>query len=265
MHRTPEEHRREFAEQGYTIFEAVLTPEEIAQALPIFDALITPETKPPVVTGDEIARRQLNSALYCEPRLSNFGLHPAVWETAERLIGGPVRLTRSPVPTVTFSGAAGGIPGENWTGHVDWQGKPPGDEDHLHIFGIMHFTTVAPNGGGFTLVPGSHYVVEQNLPNPELSRRMFDQNFVDFPGLAEPLEIRATAGDILYYHPFLVHGASDNITARPRRVIHTHYFPLLHPDGTQRADDFTESFHTEHLAAITREQRARVGLPDRQE
>jgi hypothetical protein len=261
MYRTAEEHRREFAAQGYTIFEAVLTPEEIATALPIFDALITPDTKPPIVTGNEIARRQLNSALYCEPRLSNFGLHPAVWETAMRLIGGPARLTRTPVPTVTFSGAAGGIPGQDWRGHVDWQGKPPGAEDHLHIFGIMHFTTIAPNGGGFTLVPGSHHVVQRCLADPTLSRRMFEQNFVDFPGLADEVEIRANAGDILYYHPFMVHGASDNLTAQPRRVIHTHYFPRNYPDGTDRGDDLTERFHADHLAAMSEGQRRLIGLP----
>ena len=58
MHRSPQEHRQEFSEQGYTVFEDVLSADEIAYAQPIFDEVITPDTKPPIVTGTENSRRQ---------------------------------------------------------------------------------------------------------------------------------------------------------------------------------------------------------------
>ncbi|HVF10539.1 MAG TPA: hypothetical protein VNA16_07045, partial [Abditibacteriaceae bacterium] len=116
MHRSAREHRQEFDESGYTVFEGVLTSAEVAWALPIFDAVITPDTAPPIVTGNDSARRQLNSALYCEPRLSAYGGHPAVLQTVAMLLDRPFRLTRAPVPTVTFEGEAGGVPGQGWSG-----------------------------------------------------------------------------------------------------------------------------------------------------
>ena len=42
----------------------------------------------------------------------------------------------------------------------------------------------------------------------------------------EGVEICGEAGSIVYYHPFLVHGASDNRSRRARRVLHTHYEPV---------------------------------------
>ena len=259
MHRSAREHRQEFEELGYTIFEAVLTPQEVAVASPIFDAIITSETAPPLVTGNESARRQLNSALYCEPRLSFYGGHPAVLETVAMLLDCPFHLTRTPVPTVTFSGQAGGVPGHNWSGHVDWHSKPPAPTDHLHRFGIIHFTTVQPNGGGFTLVPGSHHLVARNLNDSELAPRMFRQEFRDFPGLGPEQEMCAKAGDVLYYHPFMVHGASDNQSTHARKVLHTHYFPVLDEPIETRAS-IESHFHPDHLAAMDERWRKLIGL-----
>lgn len=41
MKRSSEEHRQEFQELGYTVFEGVLTQGEIDCALPLFDEVIT--------------------------------------------------------------------------------------------------------------------------------------------------------------------------------------------------------------------------------
>jgi hypothetical protein len=251
MNRTPSEHRQEYEEIGYTIFEGVLPESDIQSALPIFDEIITPDTEPPIICSNTGARRQLNSAEYCEPRLSKFGGHPAVLETVAALVDRPFRLTRSPVPTVTYSGKAGGLPGKNWSGHVDWYSTPPGELDSLNVLGIVHFTTIAPSGGGFTVVPGSHHVVSENLDNPELCERMFSQNFREFPGLDDEQEMRAKAGDVLYYHPFMVHGASDNQSDTVRKVVHTHYFPLLgaEHESAERETIITR-FHSSHLAVM---------------
>jgi ectoine hydroxylase-related dioxygenase (phytanoyl-CoA dioxygenase family) len=182
-------------------------------------------------------------------------------ETVAMLLDRPFRLTRTPVPTVTFSGAAGGVPGRNWTGHVDWHDKPPAPTDHLHRFGIIHFTTVEPNGGGFTLVPGSHHMVQRNLEDPVLAPRMFRQEFQDFPGLGIEQEMRARAGDVLYYHPFMVHGASDNQSTRARKVLHTHYFPVLDEETeTHDRASIETHFHPDHLAVMDDRWRRLIGL-----
>ncbi|HVF10686.1 MAG TPA: phytanoyl-CoA dioxygenase family protein, partial [Abditibacteriaceae bacterium] len=190
---------------------------------------------------------------------SAYGGHPAVLQTVAMLLDRPFRLTRAPVPTVTFEGEAGGVPGQGWSGHVDWHGKPPAPTDHLHLFGLVHFTTVQPNGGGFTLVPGSHHVVKGNLNDAELAQRMFRQEFRDFPGLGPEQEMRAKAGDVLYYHPFMVHGASDNQSTRARKVLHTHYFPVLEGATEDRAA-IEAHFHPDHLAAMDERFRKLIGL-----
>ena len=104
MNRAPCEHRQEYEELGYTIFKGVLDKSDIQTALPIFDEIITPDTEPPVVCSNKGARRQLNSAEYCEPRLSNFGEHPSVLESVSALLGRPFRLKRlsprSPSPVM---------------------------------------------------------------------------------------------------------------------------------------------------------------------
>ncbi|MBI2191461.1 MAG: phytanoyl-CoA dioxygenase family protein [Planctomycetes bacterium] len=261
MNRSARRHQEEFQELGYTVFQGVFSPEEVAFALPIFDEIISPRTAPPVVCSNGGARRQLNSALYCEPRLSAFGGFPIVLETVSIILDKPFRLTRSPVPTVTYPGKAGGVPGQNWTGHVDWDAKPPVEKDALYIYGIIHFTTVEPNGGGFTVVPRSHRVVEQNLSNAELSTRMFQQKFSDFPGLETEREMQAKAGDILYYHPFLVHGASDNQSTRTRKVLHTHYIPIR-DEETERGEreSIRRRFHPAHLTVMDERFRRIIGL-----
>lgn len=251
MHRSGPSHREEFASQGYTVFKHVLTKEDIETALPIFDEIITIDTRPPVICGPDLnARRQLNSAEYCEPRLSNYGGLPAVLETVELLLDRPFRLTRSPVPTVTFTGHAGGVPGQSWRGHVDWYNPREPYDEHF-VYGIIHFTTICPNGGGFTLVPESHHVVKKHENNPAMVKRMFQQAFHNFPELGPEKEIRAEAGDILYYHPLLVHGASDNQSPTARKVLHTHYLPLFEEPHRSRAlDVFPPNFHANHLTAM---------------
>jgi len=124
MHRTPQEHRQEFQEQGYTVFEGVLSADETAYAQAVFDEVITPDTKPPIVYPTEDARRQMNK-LHCEPRLSKFGHHPRVLEAMRRLFDRPFRLDHTPTPTALFQGKSAGLPGVpgKWWGHIDWPSK----------------------------------------------------------------------------------------------------------------------------------------------
>ena len=262
MQHTAAEHRAEFADQGYTIFQGVLTLQEIEAALPIFDETITFDTRPPIVTGDVNqlnGRRQLNSAS-CEPRLSNFGGHPRVLEAVELLLGRPFRLLRTPIPCVTFKSPPGDERFDLGL-HVDWPRTPPLENDEPSINGVLHFSTVEPQGGGFTVCPGSHRLVLDNLANPELSRRMFEQDFNNrFPGLSAPQEICAGAGDLLFYHAFLVHDRSENLRQQPRKILFTHYKPYADEPARATAKTNSESFHPAHVATMDERFRQLCGL-----
>ena len=131
-----------------------------------------------------------------QPRLSAPGLYPEVLETVRCLAGGErYRLLRQPVPTVTWPGRAGGVPGESWTGHVDWPGSVdrtgedlsgPLASDSNKLYGIVYCSDVQPGGGGFSVVPESHRLLAEIMADPsqrELKRQAYQQSFGDFPRL----------------------------------------------------------------------------------
>lgn len=262
MQRSAAEHRAEFEEQGYTIFRGVLSPQEVEAAIPIFDETITFDTKPPIVTGDannKNGRKQLSSA-YCEPRLSNFAGHPRVLEAAEILLGQSFRLLRTSIPCVTFKSLPGGERFELGL-HVDWPHTPPQAGDDTCLNGVLHFSRVEPQGGGFTICPGSHRVILENLADPELSERMFKQDFNHgFPGLEPPQEICAEAGDLLFYHSFLVHDRSENMREQPRKIVFMHYKPYADEAERAAARANESSFHPDHLATMDESFRRLCGL-----
>ena len=253
MHRSPQEHRQEFSEQGYTVFEGVLSADDIAYAQPIFDEAITPDTKTPIVTGTKDSRRQMNQE-YCEPRLSKFGHHPRVLEAARRLLDRSFRLDHTPTPTLVYQGEAGGRPGVpgQWWGHVDWPSNPPTPANiNGYANGLLHFTTLEPGGGCFTLVPRSHKVVQSYLDDPAMYERMCRAEFHDFPGLETEIEITANAGDLLFFHPLMVHNSSDNRSTRTRKVLHAIFRALdEEPAEDEPVDLDTERFHRNYVAAV---------------
>ena len=94
--------------------------------------------------------------------------------------------------------------------------------------------------------------------------RMVAQQFYSddgrLEGLEDEVEVLANAGDVVYYHPYLVHGASRNRSSQPRKVLFTPYYPVLEEaEAAQRQRDLswlTEAAlegrcHDEHLAART--------------
>jgi len=252
MHRTPQEHRDEFQDLGYTVFEGVLSADEFSYAQEVFDEVLNEDTKPPVIYEPiRNARRQMNY-LHCEPRLSKFGHHPRVLEAVGGLFDRPFRLDHTPTPTALFQGEAGGLPGVpgKWGGHLDWPSKPPTpSEINGFANGILHFTTLEPGYGCFTLVPRSHKVVESYLDDPDMLDRMYRSEFHDFPGLEPEMEITANAGDLLFFHPLLVHGASDNLNTRTRKVLHA-IFRAVDVEPADGPVKSLERFHPKYVTCV---------------
>jgi hypothetical protein len=60
----------------------------------------------------------------------------------------------------------------------------------------------------------------------------------------------------------MVHGASDNQSTQARRVLHTHYFPVLDEEVDPPSHDaIAAQFHPAHLAAMDDRFRHLIGLP----
>jgi hypothetical protein len=142
---------------------------KVARAQPIFDALLPPTAGIPVATSNpgDGGRRQLNAggpdSGGLRPALAAFGDLPAVLRSAAAVMADrrPFRLMQTPIPCVSFPEDT---PRGRWTGHVDW-----GESAAVHMrssalhtlwrFGVIHFTTVQPGGGAFTVVPRSHRLI----------------------------------------------------------------------------------------------------------
>jgi hypothetical protein len=83
-----ERHRRELAENGFTIIEAVLSRSEVARASSIFDRLLTPRSAIPVACTNpgEGGRRQLSMGCPATggllPALAKYGELPSVLRSA---------------------------------------------------------------------------------------------------------------------------------------------------------------------------------------
>jgi ectoine hydroxylase-related dioxygenase (phytanoyl-CoA dioxygenase family) len=259
MHRTAAEHRREFDELGYTVFEGVLVPAEIDAAVEKIDCLLSFDSRPPLVTGGTDhslnGRRQL-ARTNCEPYLANLGTHPRVVEAMERIIGGPVSLMMSPIPASTFKSAPGGERFE-WGYHVDWLHTPPSDEDLRVAFGVLHLSRIDTGGGAFMVIPRSHRLVEAALRDPPLRERAFKQDFEHFPSLGERVEMRVRAGDMIVYHPLLVHDRSENLLDQPRKVVFVHYQPAR---GPRDPSEIAKAFHADHLASMDPRTRRLCGI-----
>ena len=81
-------------------------------------------------------------------------------------------------------------------------------------------------GGGLGFWPRSHLSTQRFfLDNPDLIdgrfREMEGFDWDGFSGLApeEPRQFTGEAGDVMFWHSFLVHGATTNVRTQPRFAI----------------------------------------------
>lgn len=262
MHRSPDAHRREFDELGYTVFENLLSDDEVAAGSALFDELLTPDTQPPIVTGDanELnGRKQLNSK-HCEPRLAMFGTHPRLLEAASVLIGPDFRLTSAPIPCATFKSRPGGERFD-FGYHVDWPQNPPRPGDLTRVNSVLHFAPVEPGGGAFMVVPRSHRLILSILEDPELRERALQQKFEGFPGLGEPVEMCVSAGSAIFYHAYLVHDRSENLRDQPRKVLFSLFKAYESEDERRQVrETAAKSLHPAFVEAMDARVRQLCGL-----
>ena len=109
--------------------------------------------------------------------------------------------------------------------------------------------------------PGSHRLVADSLADSALRQRMLDQDFNDFPGLSEPLEMCVPAGSVVFFHAFLVHDRSENVLKQPRKVLFTHYRGFA--DDTGRRDyaaDATNRFAQHQIDSMDSHMRQLSGI-----
>ena len=214
--------RSQFERDGFAFVPGVLSADEIALAAPIFAERLPPDKQPPGVPGNSRNGRKTLISDHTDPRLSNLAGHPRLIAAVEQLIGPLFLIQTTSAPVITYKSPPGAERFDLGY-HVDWPNNPPRLHDDRHLNCALHFSTVEPGGGALMVCPGSHHLVEKKLEDPALRQRMLNQDFNDFPGLPEPLEVCVPAGTAVFFHSFLVHDRSENVLDVPRKVLFTHY------------------------------------------
>jgi hypothetical protein len=110
------------------------------------------------------------------------------------------------------------VPDENW--HIE------GNWFHHHInsseqglIGIQLFTDIELGGGGTGIRPGSHYYTAQVLAEAEpdgLDEHELCRRVIPLTKHLPVVELTGKTGDIVFIHPFTLHGSSTNLSKKVR-------------------------------------------------
>ena len=83
---------------------------------------------------------------------------------------------------------------------------------------LIYLNDIPPNSGGTVVWPGSHRKLEAMVrEHPQDYEYLYKLNR-EISGLdfGTPVQITASAGDVLFYHPLCAHGGSSNVGTAPR-------------------------------------------------
>jgi hypothetical protein len=140
--------------------------------------------------------------------------HPHVQAVVQQLIGSNVRPSRrcrglySVFPQPSDEGPIAGL-----SPHTD------GIASQLNC--MIYAADCPPNGGGFTLWPGSHrscYYHMETEYNME-SKAGYAELIAEIKATVTPVEIAAEAGDCCFWHPRSAHSAGVNTSSHLRIVV----------------------------------------------
>lgn len=215
---------------GYTVFPQFLDTNTTARIRAHMDSLL-----PPVAPAEEAGARRLHELRHPIPGAIMAELldNPRLLEIASNLIEprdpDDLRLLEQVLirtdPQATSLGPTGPT---GW--HIDMAFLP----EHYYTsprqtyFHMVHcLNTVAPGGGAFTVVPGSHhqtFAAAEKLGESrlqELTAAPADMAGID---VSQAIEVCANEGDLLVFNPMALHSSSANGTAEPRYVYFASFF-----------------------------------------
>ena len=204
-----------FKDNGYLIIENLIEPDVVEmwreQMWTHLDSsLQTPETWPNeyVVNGFQV-----------DPPEKTFGRLPAVAAMVEQLGGGNFTggggspLVKWPNPEAEWSMPA--------SGHIDAYG--PGGWSPFMLGATTYLYDVEPGGGGFVYWPRSHHTTHKYfLQYPEQIDGSFREvenwgwHIFSDRSPEGPAEFTASPGTVVFWHAFLCHTGSGNVSHSPR-------------------------------------------------
>ena len=131
--------------------------------------------------------------------------------------------------------------------------SPHGDHTGAQLSAMVFVSKVPPHCGGFTIWPGSHYMshpfhrtVHGPLDDDQAEAYMKARNEV--LEAVTPVEFHGNAGDVVFWHPRLVHGPGINYSAEHDQQ----YIRYIVPCEYQK-DGLTSYFNLSHGPAPNRQ------------
>jgi hypothetical protein len=207
--------KREFAERGYIVVPAVLSPQAVEEGMAMIDALVAHQPPPPDHRGQHFYWQRLESG---DPLLGLL-VDTGALDVAEQL----VRLGRLEVPGQAQ--VALNIPPYDHRperGHLDGVTPPEADGrpgTFTMLAGLLLTDQMVENMGNLWVWPGTHRTHEAYFrdrgPDALLASRAYPD--IDLP---PPEQVRGRAGDVLLAHYMLSHNIGGNTSPNVRRVIY---------------------------------------------
>jgi hypothetical protein len=160
--------------------------------------------------------------------LGEIGNHPRMRKMVSLFLGEPVKTPER------VRGVYGVFPAPPGT---EGRLSPHADHTAADLSAMVIVDEIPPHSGGFTIWPGSHHVVH---PHADTAHGSMGPDRVEAYALARdaalrkitPVEFPGSAGDVIFWHPRLMHSGGTNRSAdRDQPVLR-----LIVPCDYQRAD-----------------------------
>lgn len=210
--------------EGYTVFPQFLDGHTAARIREHMDSLLPPVAAPGL---DDVPRINTLRHPIPGPIMAEI-LSPRLVELAGRLLhSSDLRLLEQVL--IRTDPQAVRVPVNQW--HVDmaflprhYQSQPR--QTYFHMVHCLN--TVAPGGGAFTIVPGSHHQTFAAAAKLGSENRLAELKTapIEMAGIdvSQAIEVCAEEGDLLVFNPMALHASSVNTTPQPRYV----YFASFH-------------------------------------
>jgi ectoine hydroxylase len=239
MSRLTDEQRRQFEDQGFLVFPALFSEDEIAPLRAAVETVAQRQGPEVVREPEGDAVRLVYGAHTFNDAFARLSRHPRWLEPAMELMGGPVYIHQSRLnPKAAHHG-------RHWAWHQDyatWADRDGLAEPRAFMVAILLDEANSANGP-LMIVPGSHKrgLIHDAVDNAESPG--YTLFHITEGRLAEVVEeggiepMIGPAGTVVISHCNIVHGSNDNITPWPRRIFYLNVASVDNPPTKfQRAE-----------------------------
>ncbi|MDA0711172.1 MAG: phytanoyl-CoA dioxygenase family protein [bacterium] len=147
--------------------------------------------------------------------LDKIAHHPNMLKVVSSFIGGPIKRCGRVRGVYGVFPVPPGVPGKL---------SPHADHTAAMLSAMVIVDEVPPHCGGFTVWPGSHHVVHPHCSSthgPVKADRAQAYALARDQALRDitPVELSGRAGDVIFWHPRLLHSGGNNLSAGSDRPI----------------------------------------------